>query len=839
MRAPLGLDWTQVAVVEGTTAALFRAGAWLGLALAMDPSRAALRGGPGVSWLAALAGGYAAHGFACGWTPGSRAGFALFLVVTTCALRALAARAEPALTTVDPAPARLERLGLVAIGVGAALAFESLAHEVRLFTMATSADDTMVGTALLTLVFVGAAAFGPLLARVGQESTRFAAGIACASAATIFGLLFLACLTPGGLHGYLRRFDLLFEGLRRLDEALGGRLGIAGVPPLDGASIGTAWTTALLASAAFVVPGFVLGGTLGAARTFRRLPTALAGVAAGTLLLPYAVRFTERARTAAELDHSSFAWTWVAVGAGCAALGLVLTTIGQGRSAEARPSFGGLAWAAVALALPWIHPRLALWSLSPWAASRVLPELVWPTAEGLLTVEGGRGGTRIVTLDRRRLTPLADEEDEDERRLRSAFELLAPERRTSRIPALFIGQLTPARARVLNSLGALDLECTASWYRAMPVLEEHLFGAPARAPGRGTSRVVSPAEARSKLRRGAYAWVVAMPVSGPIVTWKSEARDIWGSGEAPRLTALDLEGETIGVAWIAADSWCPRRVNLEPAILCLDRLESYSIGLLRGEPNAPRARTGPAFELEPVLPGALQFLGTMPQHRGNSLQAAWANGLVCPEDPELARGFALHFSAQHLSSPYETRAEQIEVEEEALRAFQAATKGEGPLDPLLHDVWASWAWLLTEKRLPEEIVAYLEPIAERYPPWAALDRALAQAYREMLDPATALRYLERARRQEPFDPELLLDSATCLRELGRDTEGVVLLERACELLPARPELARELGLALAAAGSERAKALLEGVLGQRPEDNEVRRALGLEPIEPDEHDDDF
>src|SRR6185503_11017971 len=59
LRAPLGLDWTQLAVVQGTTAGLFRAAALLAIALSLDPARPALRAGAGAGWLAAVFAGYA------------------------------------------------------------------------------------------------------------------------------------------------------------------------------------------------------------------------------------------------------------------------------------------------------------------------------------------------------------------------------------------------------------------------------------------------------------------------------------------------------------------------------------------------------------------------------------------------------------------------------------------------------------------------------------------------------------------------------------------------------------------------------------------------------------
>ena len=138
----------------------------------------------------------------------------------------------------------------------------------------------------------------------------------------------------------------------------------------------------------------------------------------------------------------------------------------------------------------------------------------------------------------------------------------------------------------------------------------------------------------------------------------------------------------------------------------------------------------------------------MPQLRTFLQQRTWTTSLECAT-PELTRGLALHFAAQQLSSPYETRAQQIELEEEALRAFFAAAPAAGKLDPFTRVLWEALAWLCMEKRMPEHALVYLEPMAERFAPWPALDRAVARAYLEVLEPATARRFLERARQALP------------------------------------------------------------------------------------------
>jgi tetratricopeptide (TPR) repeat protein len=361
----------------------------------------------------------------------------------------------------------------------------------------------------------------------------------------------------------------------------------------------------------------------------------------------------------------------------------------------------------------------------------------------------------------------------------------------------------------------------------MAAVEERLFRGVEPLPVAG--RIVTPAEARGRLDDGDYDWVVALPSHGPIVGWKSEAREIWGSVDAPRMTALELEDETVGVAWLAADALVVRGAELAPLTVAVDRVESLALGLIRGPAVETPSAAGPRMEIPDLSgPSPLRVLGTMPQQRKYLLESAWAAGLESRDAPELARGLALHFGSQQLSSPYDSRAMQIEIEEEPLRAFLAAAPPAGALDPVSRELWEALAWVFTEKRLPEETLVYLEPIAERFAPWPALDRALGRAYRELLEPETALRFLERGRRERPEDVELLLELAACAQELGNG-QAIGLLEEARALQPGRKDVERALGLALVRSGDPRGRPLLERLLPESPDDPELLEALGLAP----------
>jgi hypothetical protein len=832
LRAPLGLDWTQLGAVGGRTALLFRAGALLGIALSLDSARRAFRHGPSPTWLAALAAGFLAHGLELVPLPGpaGRASFAFSLLVATLLLRLLAGpRALDGGPVQEPLHRR-ERLGLVLVGLGCALSLEALAREARLFTMGLRADETLLGGVFLGLVWIGALAFGGLGRRAERERARVAGGLALAGSGAFVGLWFLARLTPEGLFAQLKRFEGWLGPLRALDGRLGGALGLASMPGLDGTSIGSGWATALLGAAAFVVPCFTLGAALGKAGNASRIAHALVGAAFGLVLFPQLVGALARPVAAEELGRVSWSWTIVVAGSALSGIGVLVAAAALERG---RARWVSLAIGLAALLLPWVRPQLVLWSFSPWSVAPVTPELVFPTAEGLVTVEPARGGTLIATLDRRRLTPTADEEGADEARLQAAFALLAREH-SGPVRTLLVGQLTPARLRVLRDLGEIELERTASWFTAYSAVEERLFRGEDPPPG----RAIPPGEARARIRSGEYDWIVVPPVHGPVLLWKSESRERWGSAQAPGVETLEVPEGTLGVVWISADSSAARVELGERVLLVQERFEQLALGLPIGTMREPGPGLPPLFESgEPLAElGPLALLGTLPLQRSLRLEAALTRRIAraCEGGrlADLARGLARHFAAQETSSPYETRAQQIELDEEELRAFLAALQEQAPgppegLDPFTRELWEALAWLITEKRLPELSWAYLEPVAERHRPWAALDRALGRAYREMLEPEAALVFLERALAEEPYDIALLVECGGAARELGDPARAVEFLERALAIQPGRVDLERALGLAQVEAGDARGRELLERLLREHPEDGEIRAALGL------------
>jgi hypothetical protein len=95
----------------------------------------------------------------------------------------------------------------------------------------------------------------------------------------------------------------------------------------------------------------------------------------------------------------------------------------------------------------------------------------------------------------------------------------------------------------------------------------------------------------------------------------------------------------------------------------------------------------------------------------------------------------------------------------------------------------------------------------------------------VLEPATARRFLERARLAQPEDIELLLESARCAEALDDVPGAVAFLEQVYDLYPDRPDVERAVGLELMRCGDSRGRKLLERRLAEEPGDKELEQLL--------------
>ena len=768
LRAPAGLDLVHLATPSAFDAALFRAAALLALVPALDRARKAWRDGVApLTLLSGLALGYGAHGLgpAGAWQLETRLEVLVVLLAATVLAFLLSGGRDPQRSDDPEDPSLRERLGLALVGAGCAVALEHLARYSRLFGVGLPQDDSLFGAVFLVLLAIGAVAFAPLLRKAEWESARLAGLGVVVAASTYVGLRFADHLeyTPGRdpLYNYLLRFGL------------------------DLTEIGTLEVTALLAAALFVVPGFACGALLGLARSANRLGALVTGGALGLVLLPWIVRATSRAYPDPELWEASWAWMpWILglVLAGCGALLVVLTTKTGRRGA-------GFAYASVLLGIVCVVflPRLAVWPFSPWYIVPIEPLLAVPDPLGMMTVEPERGGARIVTLDRQLVTPTARKEEVDQRRIEWSWMLLPDELRAAQPRVLFVGQMTPPRARVLRGLGAMRLERTVPWHGSVAALEEVLFEDEDAPPGAR----IEPREALKRIREGAYDLVLCTPIQGPLLRPKSAYVLPWGIPRAPSLQNLSVPEGTRAVVWVDAGADLSGRELPERAILAAKHFDDLSVGFLFGFDEARRSESTPAIFATgtPSDDGELgwNLLQRLADRRAMVRLADWTARLAAANEADssaskLASGLEVHYAAQAVSSPWQDYSSQIEIEEDELRLLYEAA-AEGPLDPFTRALWEDLALLLAEKRRIDMILVYLEPLMEQYGPWDTLERAVAYAYGEFNMPDEAIAVLEGILDRQPYQIDLLLEGAKFAAAKGDRDQRQGFIDRALAIQP--------------------------------------------------------
>ena len=143
-------------------------------------------------------------------------------------------------------------------------------------------------------------------------------------------------------------------------------------------------------------------------------------------------------------------------------------------------------------------------------------------------------------------------------------------------------------------------------------------------------------------------------------------------------------------------------------------------------------------------------------------------------------------------------------------------------DALTREVWNGVAAVLAGKREIEAIDTWLRPAAEIWPTWPALERAIALADLESLDPQAAITRLQGLVGLFPDDFE-------AVRLLGKAHEQAHQPEQAAQvwqtLLDRQPEdrrTRRKLAMAWVAAGEfDLARPLLRDLLKENPEDREL------------------
>ncbi len=630
-------------------------------------------------------------------------------------------------------------------------------------------------------------------------------GLAAAASACFVSLRVVSRLSVDrALSGYLRRFGL--------DTSLHGMLGY----------------DVLISAACFIAPALLLGAALPAGRGRARIFSALIGAALGLGLVPGLLAL-EPGSSSSELQASSA--ELVPWGSLVAAGGALVAILSLGdRGALAR--WMGIA-VALALALPAllvnVKPQLVL---SPWSKRPTFPLLVSDTPEGLLTVEsfGLVGGTWLfVTLDRRAVSPVLEGAVADALRMRGALDLLPAARRArGNLSVLLVGQLTPERARILSEAGVSRIDRTAAWSEAMPRIEEALWNALPEKREKLQGEILTPARAGERMASGDYDLVVAPAVPG----------------DAPRVTEIRAPAVTTVVRWLEIDQPAQQRDLGDLVALTCEGLDRPSLGVLTNASAPAGDDTFAPLVLHAGSPRAaptpLAWLRTRKSPRADertdraraAMAARLAEAARGGPLEDLAAGFESFYGAQGIRSEFESPEERTELPDVCLERWRSALLA-GPPDPFARRLFETLARVLTGKRWIEKIYAYVQPVAVKHPPWPALEKALARADIESLEPQAAIHRLEPLTSIEPKDFEVwyLLGEAQCAA--GEGAKALESWRHAVWLQTSDRVSRRKVTLALARTGDAEGREAARQLLLEVPDDEELKSLLTQpNPAEP-------
>ncbi|MCA8981206.1 MAG: hypothetical protein KDC14_14345, partial [Planctomycetes bacterium] len=692
LRAPLGVELVQFAGTTAETGFAFRAAGFALCALAVWLASRKLDGpGLGVRLFGGLALGFALHGLVLGWTPASHRGVigvSLALLFAAFVLGRAGLEA-PERTPDDEGPTRPgSALGLALVGAGLALLFELVARPLRWYGGGLPADDALFAACLLIPAAIGALAFRRALASPSGAAGGRTFGAHGAALGVFAGLWLLSSFSdPRRLKPHLARFGV------------------------DTSEHGTLLFDTWIALPVLVLAALGIGALAAGIRRREQWVALTMGGFGGTIALGRVFASDSPFMAEGGFEIARAAGVLVCVGAA------LHTISGAGGGRVGLRLLVGLPVLGAVLLLPLAKFEYeSSWTMVP-------PQVLWQTdtPEGRLAVEV-RDEIAVVCLDGRPLTP-EREQRETERRLVHAAWRGRPEGAGKHV--LVVGQVDPARASALLEVGVREFDRCAAWSESMRELEERSFAWENQSPPPG--RHLSPLEARLRLGKQEYDFVYAPPVYGRA----PQTRQLGAPLGVPAALAFD------GAAATAERGLGPRVVPVQTG---LEQLAVVIFGGEHAELGGDGVEAGRA--LRPERPWRTLARREDERPRFERERLARRLALANREGPAAAetRALELQLMSQERSSPFETPAERVELTREALAAWTAAGSAEAP-SALVRSALEDLAVLLVSKRMVEEALEFLTPVADRNWPWPALERALALCEMELLDPAAALERL--------------------------------------------------------------------------------------------------
>jgi tetratricopeptide (TPR) repeat protein len=270
-------------------------------------------------------------------------------------------------------------------------------------------------------------------------------------------------------------------------------------------------------------------------------------------------------------------------------------------------------------------------------------------------------------------------------------------------------------------------------------------------------------------------------------------------------------------------------------ILSTATLEDLSIGVLHGIDPASTPSDELLLSAGSTLRRETPFSSLQRRvwDRERNAQALMAERLSAAENGGvaalIAAGLGSHYAAQEHSSPYETIAQRIELNDEALGPWSTAALAT-PLARPTRELVSAAGRALRGKRAVTQIYEHLDPISEAHPAWVELIEILCYADLEALDPSHCIHRVESALALGAETPTLLVYLSDALVQLGRASDAVEHLWRAYAELPNNQEVRERLAIALVRAGDKEGRAMIEDLLLEDPDKEHLRPYLVNGPL---------
>ncbi|HRV82996.1 MAG TPA: hypothetical protein P5218_16310, partial [Planctomycetota bacterium] len=373
----------------------------------------------------------------------------------------------------------------------------------------------------------------------------------------------------------------------------------------------------------------------------------------------------------------------------------------------------------------WAFPFQPLEIAKPW--SRVLQDVLWcrEYPNGQFAVYGAGETDFMGRLDQRALTPPPESERLDQRMLIHSVQLLEPTRRLGS-KVLLAGLLTPQRWQTLYAQGVRRVDRIGLVGGPGREAEAALFGG--RMPDSVVGSWLAWEQAIEALEAGSYDLVI-VPPGGP---------NLAANGQNGLLVAWQLVDEGLGERPDDGDDW----------LLCADGLQRFAAARVHGiagdwlaPPGALRVNLGAPISLAPrrVWSSRREW-----ERIDLARIGFWERMTRACTDPAQRTLFAslrdLQADQRH-SSPFENEAQQLELTPERAEEWTQALLALPP-SPFLDELAGGLARTLVGKREIEGIFRWIGQLSPALGHPYELERSLARAELESLDPNAAADRLE-------------------------------------------------------------------------------------------------